>query len=87
MMGLEHSLSTPEQQANLLTRVALRNGIDASTIDEVASNLRSFEKIWFQTYLRSLGDPPPEHHPEYASLDAYRAWRVAAIRALLDESQ
>jgi hypothetical protein len=83
---VEHSLSTPEQQANLLTRIALRNGIDASTIDAVASNLRSLEKIWFLTYLRTLADPPPDKLP-YADLDAYHKFRAAAIASLLESEK
>jgi hypothetical protein len=83
MMGLEHSLSTPEQQANLLTRAALRNDIDASALEAAASNLRSLEKIWFNIYLQTTSALARDG----VNVEAYRAFRVAAIRALLDESQ
>jgi hypothetical protein len=82
-LHLEHSLSTPEQQANLLTRMALRNSIDASTFDAVASNLRSLEQIWFNTYLRQVG----VFSEASADVESYRVWRAAAILALLDESK
>jgi hypothetical protein len=81
MIEMEHSLSTPEQKAILLTRVALRNDIDASALEAAASNLRSLETLWLNSYLQSYGKPG------FGSIEDYRAWRVAAIRALLDESQ
>lgn len=83
ILQLEHSLSTPEQQANLLTRMALRNGIDASALETAASNIHSLGKIWFNTYLQTTSALARDG----VNVEAYRAWRVAAIRALLDESQ
>lgn len=81
MMGLEHSLSTPEQQANLLTRAALRNGIDAATFEVVADNLRALETLWLNSYLQSYGNPG------FGSIEDYRAHRQRAITALLDDKE
>lgn len=76
MIRLEHSLSTPEQQANLLTRAAFRNGIDASTFDVVAENLRVIESNIMTAFLNDLritdtGEP-------------YHEYRLRHVTALLE---
>ena len=79
MMEMEQSLS-PALQEKLLTRSALRLGIDASTFDVVAENLRALENLWFRDFLKSgFRSGMPER-----DVYAYRAYREARIQALLE---
>jgi hypothetical protein len=81
MIGTEQSLS-PALQEKLLTRSALRLGIDASTFDVVAENLRAFETLWFNAFLQQY----ELFGSDTDSLALYRAFREDRINALLDES-
>ena len=79
MIGTEQSLS-PALQEKLLTRSALRLGIDASTFDVVADNLRALEALWFNAFLQQY----ELFGPETDSLALYRAFRENAINAMLE---
>jgi hypothetical protein len=81
MIGTEQSLS-PALQEKLLTRSALRLGIDASTFDVVAENLRTLETIWFWNFINSELYSGMEER----DVACYRAYREDRINALLDES-
>lgn len=78
MIELEHAV-TPEQQAIVLTRAALRLGISASVYHQVAANLNQLEGNIYQGWLKYANELPPC----VAFPIPYDLWRKRAISAFL----